>query len=121
MTTQPENIKRDGHEPLADQGISDDSYLSPKVSIEEQLAAAREELQELRSEVNQGLESAQRAQADLVNQRRRAEEERSTLSKYANSRLITKLLPVREELDLAISHAGDGGPNSSWLEGVKLI
>ena len=26
-----------------------------------------------------------------------------------------------EELDLAVSHAGEGGPNDSWLEGVKLI
>ena len=68
-----------------------------------------------------GIDPETKPQADLVNHRRRADEERTTLSKYANSRLIAKLLPVREELDLAVSHAGDGGPNSSWLEGVKLI
>ncbi len=117
MTTEPENIRRDGHEPLADQSISDDSHL-PR---EEQLAAGREELEESRREVSQSLDAAQRAQADLVNHRRRADDERVSLSKYANSRLIAKLLPVMEELDLAVSHAGDGGTNSSWLDGVKLI
>lgn len=117
MTTEPENMRHDGHEPLADQSISDDSHLA----IEERLAAVREELEESRREVSQSLNAAQRAQADLVNHRRRADDERVSLTKYANSRLIAKLLPVMEELDLAVSHAGNGGANSSWLEGVKLI
>ncbi len=117
MTTEPENIRRDGHEPLSDQRLSDASHQP----IEERLAAVREELEESRREVSQSLDVAQRAQADLVNHRRRADEERVTLSNYANSRLIAKLLPVMEELDLAVSHAGDGGTNSSWLDGVKLI
>ncbi len=117
MTTEPENIGLGGHEPLPDQIIRDDSSLP----IEEQLAAVREELEESRREENQSVEAAHRAQADLVNYRRRADEERATLSKYANSRLIAKLLPVMEELDLAVSHAGDGGTNLSWLDGVKLI
>ena len=121
MTTEPENVGRDGHEPLADQGTSDDGHLATEMSIEDQLAAIHEELEESRRELDQSVEAAQRAQADLVNNRRRADEERVTLSKYANSRLIAKLLPVMEELDLAVSHAGDGGANSSWLEGVKLI
>jgi molecular chaperone GrpE len=28
---------------------------------------------------------------------------------------------VIEELNLAVTHAGKGGPNASWLEGVVLI
>ncbi len=95
----------------------DDSHLS----AEEQLAAVRDQLEEYRREAGQSLNAAQRAQAELVNFRRRADEERVELGKYSNSRLIAKLLPVMEELDLAVAHAGDGGPNSSWLEGVKLI
>jgi molecular chaperone GrpE len=90
-------------------------------SIEEQLAAVRDELEESRREASQNLNAAQRAQAELVNYKRRTDEERIELGKYSNSRLITKVLPVMEELDLAVVHAGNSTPNSSWLEGVKLI
>lgn len=88
---------------------------------EDQGAALRRGLEEARQEASRNLDLAQRAQAELANYRRRSDEERLTLQKYANSRLITRLLAVADELDLAISHAGESGTNSSWLEGVTLI
>ena len=100
---------------------NDYGNLSSDLSIEEQLVNLREELEEYRREASQNLDAAQRAQADLVNYRRRTDEERISLGKYSNSRLITNLLPVVEELDLAVNHAEDGAANSSWLAGVKLI
>ena len=93
------------------------SHLSP----EEQVSALLGELDGARREASQNLDLAQRAQADLVNFRRRTDEERISTAKFSNGRLLTKILPVHEDLDLAISHAGESGPGSSWLEGVKLI
>jgi molecular chaperone GrpE len=78
-------------------------------------------LEALRQEAAQNLDSAQRAQAELVNFRKRADEERIDNNKYSNSRLISKLLPVVEEMDLAMGHAGDSGAAPTWLDGVKLI
>ena len=49
------------------------------------------------------------------------DDERIALGKYSNARLITRLLPVIEELDLAIAHADNAGSSTPWLEGVKLI
>ena len=94
--------------------------------VEEQVTALQEHLQKARQEANQNLDAAQRAQAELANFRRRTDEERISLGKFSNSRLISKLLPVMEELDLAVSHAGEEsgdspGQEASWLEGVKLI
>ena len=89
--------------------------------LEEQAAALRGDLEEAKREASQNMDLAQRAQAELVNYRRRAEEERINAGKFLNARLITKLLPVQEELDLAITHADDQGTNASWLEGIKLI
>ena len=89
--------------------------------VEEQVAALLGDLEEAHKEASQNLDMAQRAQAELANFRRRTDEERISTSKFSNSRLLSKLLPVQEELDLAISHAGETGPNESWLEGVKLI
>jgi molecular chaperone GrpE len=88
---------------------------------EDQAAALRRDLEVARQEASRNLELAQRAQAELANYRRRSDEERLALQKYANSRLITRLLAVVDELDLAMSHAGGSGTNSSWLEGVTLI
>jgi molecular chaperone GrpE (heat shock protein) len=88
---------------------------------EDQVTMLQEDLETAKREAIQNREAAQRAQAELVNFRRRSDEERITLGKYSNNRLIIKLLPVMEELGLAVADAEDGGPNASWLDGVKLI
>ncbi len=95
-------------------------------SPEEQISALRQSLREAREEASQNLDSAQRAQAELANFRRRSDEERIAQGKYSNGRLIAKLLPVMEEFELAVAHAGNtssdaGNANATWLEGVKLI
>ncbi|HZA21403.1 MAG TPA: nucleotide exchange factor GrpE [Dehalococcoidia bacterium] len=89
--------------------------------VEEQVAALRRGLEEARKEVEQQRDLAQRAQAELANFRRRTDEERISLQQYSNSRLLIKLLPVVDELALAVNHADESGLSDSWLEGVKLI
>ena len=66
-------------------------------------------------------EMLQRVQADFVNYRRRSEEEREEHQKYANSRLILKLIPVLDDFNLAIDHAAGSEADPSWLEGIRLI
>jgi molecular chaperone GrpE len=89
--------------------------------VEEQVAALHSGLEEARKEVEQQRELAQRAQAELANFRRRTDEERIALQQYSNSHLLIKLLPVVDELALAVNHADESGPSDSWVEGVKLI
>ena len=118
MTTEPNNgpAPEEG-QPFSEDGVGDLSHLS----IEDQVAALQDRLQQSRREAGQSLDAAQRAQAEMVNFRRRTEEERIAHGKYANARLIGKLLPVMEELDLALNHAAKGSANDPWVEGVKLI
>ena len=89
--------------------------------IEEQVTILRRDLDEARDELGQTREQVQRAQADLVNYRRRTEEEQVAVRQDANRRLIMNLLPVVDELELAINHLGNGETGDSWVEGVKLI
>lgn len=91
------------------------------LTAEEQVAILSRDLEEVRQEASQSLEQVQRAQADLANYRRRTEEESVALRQDANRRLIMNLLPVIDELELAINHLGDGEAADSWVEGVKLI
>ena len=117
MKKEPNDVQGHDSEPPAGEEAGEERGLS----LTDQLAALRDELEESRREASQNLDAAQRAQADLVNYRRRADEERISLGKYSTTRLIAKVLPVMEELDLAVAHAEQGGPTASWLEGVKLI
>jgi len=117
MTTESNENHGHGEIPLPEETA--DPYAG--LTEEEQLLALRKDVEEARQDATQHLDTAQRAQAELVNYRRRTDEERLALSQYSNSRLIGKLLPVMEELDLAVSHADTTGPTDSWLEGVKLI
>ena len=99
------------------------------LSIEEQVDALNAEIEELGMEKSQMKDALQRAQADLINYKRRSEEERGDQQMYSNSRLILKLLPVLDEFTLAINHARTSQPepaegpaaDASWLEGIGLI
>ena len=94
--------------------------------LEEQVSRLKTNLEAAHKEAADNLDTALRAQAEMANFRRRTDEERIANSKYANSRLIANILPVLEELDLAIRHSEGAaedqtGVNQSLVEGIKLI
>jgi molecular chaperone GrpE len=91
------------------------------LSLEDQLDAFKAESEELNREKGQFREMLQRAQADFINYKRRAEEDREEQQKHSNSRLMLKLLPVMDEFNLALDHAFKSEMAGPWLEGVKLI
>jgi molecular chaperone GrpE len=105
------------------QPSSDDkeTYDYETLPVEEQIADLRKDLEEARKEIDQNRDQAQRAQAELQNFRRRADEDRISQQQYSNSRLLMKLLPVVDELELAVNHVDHGASQHPWAEGVKLI
>ena len=121
MTTESNELSEDGNQPSADEETGTGGEMPTDLTLEEQVMFLRDALDASRKDLDQTLDATQRAQAELVNYKRRSDDERIEHGKYSNSRLISRILPVMEELDLAVTHAGDGGTNDSWLEGVKLI
>ena len=118
------------------EAVDIDSAAFAELTWEERVESLKEILEDSRKQTAQNLDLAQRARAEMANLRRRFDEERTSLGKYSNSRLIAKLLPVVEELVLAMDHAegkeaeastGETpgpetlGPESSWILGVRLI
>ena len=96
------------------------------LSLEEQVTHLKSDLEVAQKEAADNLDSSLRAQAEMANFRRRTDEDRINNAKYSNSRLIGNILPVLEELELAIAHteasAGtEGITNGQLLEGIKLI
>ena len=80
-----------------------------------------QETETLREEHDRLENALRRAQADLVNYRNRMETERADLLKYGTQRLLVRLLPILDELSLALQQPSDGATSDSWLEGFHLI
>ena len=99
----------------------------PPLTPEQEAAMLRAALAEANEEIARQADAVQRGHADLANARRRHDEERLGIQQQANSRLLVGLLPIVDELDLAVNHlespAATSTPDASdsWTEGVRLI
>ena len=80
-----------------------------------------EDLRAARAEAERYLANWQRAQADLINYRRRAEQEKEEAVKYGSIHLLKALLPIFDDLDRAIANAPAEIAQSSWFEGLQLL
>lgn len=80
-------------------------------------AAATDELEALRAELEQLKAQSLVERADLENQRKRMAREIETARKFANERLLADLLPVFDSLDAGLAAAGaDAGALRDGLE-----
>ena len=64
---------------------------------------------------------AQRAQADLVNYRRRATEEKEEVRRDANSRLLLNILSIVDSMEKAIDLVPKDAVSTGWYEGLELV
>ena len=70
------------------------------------------------------LANLKRAQADLINFRRRSEEEKEAFIKYAHSDLMLQILPVLDNFKRAALHTPltDGNDQlKNWIAGIQSI
>jgi len=67
------------------------------------------------------LAGLQRSQADFINYKRRTEHERQELSRFAAGNLILELLPVLDDLELALNAMPPDLAEHDWVEGVRLV
>ena len=116
-----EERQNEMHPPEEETILEEPVEITSTPSLEDRLDALKAEVDESSKARDQFMETLQRVQADFVNYKRRTEEEREEQQKYANSRLILKLLPVLDDFNLAIDHASKSEADPPWLDGVKLI
>ncbi len=96
---------------------------------EEELEAAEQELSleeqvaELQTLVAEYLDGWQRARAELANYKRRTEAQRAEMVLSANADLLARLLPVLDDLQLALANSPQGGVGAwkEWNDGVALV
>jgi molecular chaperone GrpE len=83
------------------------------------LDEARAEQGEGQTRVQELLTRLKYLQADLENSQKRAEKERSEYTRYANALLISHLLPILDQFDLALRPPSDAGKD--FVEGMRMI
>jgi molecular chaperone GrpE len=95
--------------------------LEAEVTEIEDIETLRQALAEEKAKAEANLAGWQRAQADFVNYKRRSEQEKEEIGKFANSVLILNLLPILDDLERAFTSIPPRLAKLSWVDGIRLI
>jgi len=80
-----------------------------------------DELEKERARSAEYLDQAQRTRAELINYRRRTEQEIQIARRFAAEHLIGRILPVIDDFHRAIDAVPDADKDNPWVQGVLLI
>ncbi|WP_297209850.1 MULTISPECIES: nucleotide exchange factor GrpE [Thermodesulfovibrio] len=106
------------------ENIREDSLSENKQSEELKYEGAaiedkpRDAAESLQAELAEQKDKYLRLYAEFENYKRMAHREREELINFANEKLIKDLLPVLDNLELALKHAS-GEDSSKWIESMK--
>jgi molecular chaperone GrpE len=81
----------------------------------------KRELEESQQRIRDLQDRWQRAAADLANLRRRTEQERGDMEKFASMLLVSELLPVLDNFERALATVPGNLEMLTWIQGVMLI
>jgi molecular chaperone GrpE len=77
-------------------------------------------LAKLQSDLDRFKDLALRSEADLQNFRKRAAREKEEATKYANTALLERLVPILDNFDMGLA-AARGERNSAILAGLEMV
>ena len=100
---------------------SEESQVAEDIEAVQYVGSLEESLAEEKEKAEGYLANWQRAQADFINFKRRTEQERAEVVKFANSAIIADLLPVLDDFDLALENAPEDSAGATWVDGIRLI
>ncbi len=115
MNEETNEIKYDMDENI------DDSVVTEETAVQT-VKVLKEKLKKALAERSEYLNGWQRAKADLLNARKRDEEEKKEYIKFANERMIEDLLPVLQSFDMAMGNKEAWEKaDKNWRIGVEYI
>lgn len=103
-----------------DEGAGDEGTAAAP-SAQEELERLRAGLEKANRESEEHFQLLQRAQADLVNYRRRVEQERGEALRGAKVDVILSVLPVLDDFERALQAIPPEYAGQPWVEGMSLI
>ena len=99
----------------------DDDVVEAGIEQAQNIETLQQALAEEKEKTEKYLANWQRCQADFVNYKQRAEQEKGEIIEFANSTLICNLLPIMDDLERAFASVPADLEESNWTEGIKLI
>lgn len=87
----------------------------------EEIAALKQELEEVRQKSEEYLEGWQRERAEFANFRKRVEKEREQIHQNAAGNIIRRYLEILDDLERALKNRPQSGDGAIWAEGIELI
>jgi molecular chaperone GrpE len=122
MTERPTNgDAREATEAREERGGHEGRGKGPsRAELIAKLGEIENALEEAREQSDENLRAWQRTAADLSNYRRRVEDERETVARFANALLISKLLSVLDDFDRALENVPPD-TDDAWVDGVRLV
>jgi molecular chaperone GrpE len=91
-----------------------ESVPEPEQDVEKILAYTKQKVEDY-------LDSWKRCQADFINYKRRAEQEKREMGDYANTQLILTLLPVMDDFVRAFNAIPPKYVKTGWVDGIRLV
>jgi molecular chaperone GrpE len=93
----------------------------PTSAAENEIDDLKTQLEECKLEANKYLDQWRRTVADFSNYRKRTERDQAEAKKDCNAALITRLLPMLDDLDTAFANLPSDLDGQPWIEGMQLI
>lgn len=100
----------------------------PEEEKEEELPVQEEDIESVTRALNEEKEKAekylanwQRAEADLINFKKRSEQEKAEIIKFANAMLVMSLLPILDDFERALDNVSIKLAGFTWVDGIRLI
>ncbi len=125
-TTEKDGLTRTGPQVTAGDGGAGSApeskpHKPTKHDVELELEEARHALESSEKRTAEYLESLQRMKAEFENYRKRMVREQTVFLETANADLVTKLLPVLDDLELALQHGAETNGAESLTEGLRMV
>ena len=111
-TRIPEAATRSGEEPVKEESAGTDS---------KQTGDPREQLGQLKAELDKYKDIALRSVADLDNYRKRMAREKDDAIRYANASFLERLIPILDNFELGLQAAKAGGSQSAVFDGMTMV
>jgi molecular chaperone GrpE len=115
-------LSKSDKEPEAETKAPEESTapeLTPEIPGD--LAELHDKLQAKTQEAEENYARLLRLAADMENLKKRQERERAELLQFANENLIKELLPVVDNLELALEHGRQLEAPASFMEGIEMV
>jgi molecular chaperone GrpE len=108
----PETSSRLNEEPVNEEGAGTNF---------KRTGDTREQLEQLKTELDKYKDIALRSVADLDNYRKRMAREKDDAIRYANASFLERLIPILDNFDLGLQAAKAGGSQSAVIDGMTMV